>query len=244
MAAFGNGGGTTGSSGALRSLADNSWGTFALVLIAIGMFGYGLWRLLSATLDLENEGNDGKAIAKRVGHAASGIAHFGLSIYAVSLVSGSGGGGSSGGAESMTAKLMQAPFGPALVVIAGIIAFVVAGFQIRKAPAEKYRRHISLPDHHGVSNKLIKFGIISRGVVFAIIGGFLVYAGITVNPDQARGVGGALSWLQQQSYGSILLGLIAIGLLGFALYSFLQARYRIIPDPEKGTGNATAQAAN
>jgi uncharacterized membrane protein len=230
-AAFGSGQ-TEGSKGAIESLTGSTWGQVVLGFLAIGLFGYGLWRLLSGAIDLENEGSGKKAAAKRVAYVVSGLAHFALSIYAAALLLGNGGGGSGGGAQSMTAKLMQQPFGPYLVIFAGIIAFIVAAAQLSKAIKEKYRKHIALPDAHGVSNKLIKFGIISRAVVFAIVGVFLVYAGITVSPENAKGFSGALSWLQQQSYGSIILGLIGIGLLGFALYSFLQARYRIIPDPE------------
>ncbi|MEE4211774.1 MAG: DUF1206 domain-containing protein [Parvularcula sp.] len=241
-AAFGSGR-TEGSKGAIESLTGSTWGQVVLGFLVIGLFGYGLWRLLSGALDFENEGSDKKGIAKRVAYVASGLAHFALSIYAAALLFGSGGGGSGGGAQSMTAKLMQQPFGRYLVMAAGMIAFIVAAAQLSKAFKEKYRRHIALPDAHGVSNKLIKFGIISRAVVFAIIGAFLVYAGITVSPENAKGVGGALSWMQEQSYGSILLAFIGVGLLGFALFSFLQARYRVIPDPEQEARSKVAAFA-
>ncbi|MCQ8185324.1 DUF1206 domain-containing protein [Parvularcula maris] len=247
MAAFGSGGGTTGQTGALETLTGSGWGKAVLAFLAIGLFGYGLWRLASAAFDLENEGSDGKAIAKRIAHAASGLTHFALALYAAALAFGATGGssgGSGGGAESLTAKLMAQPFGVWLVGIAGIIGFIVAGFQIKKALGEEYREHIRLPDAHGFSNKAVKFGIIARAVVFGIIGAFLLYAAFTTNPDNAKGVGGALSWLQQQPYGAILLGAISIGLLGFAFYSFLQARYRIIPDPEQGAKNSVRSVAS
>jgi hypothetical protein len=248
MAAFGSGGGTTGQTGALESLTGSGWGKAVLAFLAIGLFGYGLWRLVSAAFDLENEGSDGKAIAKRIAHAASGLTHFALALYAAALAFGAGGGGASGGsgdgAQSMTAKLMAQPFGVWLVGIAGVIGLIVAGFQIKKALNEEYRKHIRLPEKSGLSDKAVKFGIVARAVVFGIIGAFLIYAAFTTNPDNAKGVGGALSWLQQQPYGAILLGAIAIGLLGFAFYSLLQARYRVIPDPEQGAKNGVRSVAS
>ena len=44
----------------------------------------------------------------------------------------------------------------------------------------------------------------------------------------AVGLDGALAKLLQQSYGSYLLGIVAAGLVAFALYSLSDARYRRI----------------
>lgn len=230
-AALGSGGGTTGQTGALERLAGAPWGQVVLVLTAIGLAGYGIWRGTAAALDLENEGSDKTGIAKRIAHAGSGLFHLGLSVFAISLVIGSGGGGG-GGAASWTASLMSAPFGRWLVAIAGLIGFAAAGAQVKKAVKEEYRSHTHIPEKNGLINPAIKAGLISRGAVFAVIGGFLIYAAATANPQNARGLGGALDWLQSQSYGGILLTLVALGLIAFAGYSFIQARYRRIPDPE------------
>jgi hypothetical protein len=45
---------------------------------------------------------------------------------------------------------------------------------------------------------------------------------------EARGLDGALLELAQQSYGRFLLGAVAVGLLAYAFYCFVQARYRRI----------------
>lgn len=234
MAAFGSGGGTTGQSGALQALADNTLGQIVLFLVGIGLFGYGLWRLTAAGLDLENEGTDKEGIATRLAHAGSGLFHFGLSVYAFMILFGSAGGSSGGGdgAQSATATLMSAPLGIFLVGLLGVGFVAAAGAQVKKAVKEEYRQHMRVPEHRGWVNPTIKFGILARAVVFAIIGVFLVVAAVQADPSEARGVGGALSWLQQQAWGGILLGLIGLGLIAFAFYSALQARYRFIPDPE------------
>jgi hypothetical protein len=70
------------------------------------------------------------------------------------------------------------------------------------------------------------FGHLARAVVFVLIGYFLVWAAIDYNPDEAIGLDGALAKLGDSSYGPVLLGVVAFGLLGFALYSVLDARYR------------------
>ena len=236
LAAFGSGGGTTGQTGALRALADNTLGQIVLFVVGVGLFGYGLWRLTSAGLDLENEGSDKEGLATRAAHVGSGLFHFGLSIYAMMILFGGAGGGSGGGAESATAKLMSMPLGVWLVGLAGLIGLAAAAAQVKKAVREEYKERTRIPA--GWVDAAVKAGILARAVVFAIIGGFLVYAAFTADPDKARGVGGALSWLQSQAWGGILLGLIGAGLMAFAFYSFLQARYRVIPDPG---GDASAK---
>jgi hypothetical protein len=56
-------------------------------------------------------------------------------------------------------------------------------------------------------------GLVARGVVFGLIGVFLVVAGLQADPSEARGLGGALRTVEQQSFGPWLLSLVAIGLV-------------------------------
>jgi hypothetical protein len=65
-------------------------------------------------------------------------------------------------------------------------------------------------------------------VVFGLIGYGLLRAAIDYNPHQAIGLDGALNKLSHNSYGPFLLGVVAAGLIGFALYSIADARYRKI----------------
>jgi hypothetical protein len=71
-------------------------------------------------------------------------------------------------------------------------------------------------------------GHLARAVVFGLIGVFLVKAAIEYDPKTAVGLDGALAKLANQPYGSVLLGIVAAGLIAFALYSLSDARYRKI----------------
>ena len=46
------------------------------------------------------------------------------------------------------------------------------------------------------------------------------------DPEKARGLDAALQTLREQSYGPLLLALIALGIAAFGVYCFLQSRYR------------------
>jgi len=69
------------------------------------------------------------------------------------------------------------------------------------------------------------FGHLARMVVFGLIGSGLVKAAIDYNPRSAIGLDGALNQLLHNSYGPFVLGVVAAGLIGFALYSIADVRY-------------------
>ena len=71
-------------------------------------------------------------------------------------------------------------------------------------------------------------GHLARMVVFGLIGVFLIAAAVDYNPHKAVGLDGALAKLAHQAYGPVLLGVVAAGLIAFALYSLSDARYRRI----------------
>jgi hypothetical protein len=70
------------------------------------------------------------------------------------------------------------------------------------------------------------FGHLARMVVFGLVGFGLIKAAIDYNPHSAIGLDGALNQLAHDSYGPLLLGVVAAGLIGFAVFSIIDARYR------------------
>jgi hypothetical protein len=54
----------------------------------------------------------------------------------------------------------------------------------------------------------------------------LVKAALESDPREAIGLDGALQELAGRPYGSVLLGLVAAGLLLYGLYCLVEARYR------------------
>jgi hypothetical protein len=58
-----------------------------------------------------------------------------------------------------------------------------------------------------------------------MMGLFLIRAAQQVDASEAGGFGEALSALRQQPHGPWLLGAVAAGLLAFAFFTLVQARY-------------------
>ena len=68
-------------------------------------------------------------------------------------------------------------------------------------------------------------GHLARMVVFGLVGVFLVKAAVDFNASKAVGVDGALAKVAHASYGPVLLGIVAAGLVAFGVFSLSDARY-------------------
>lgn len=245
LAAIGSGGQTGGSRSALQTLLAQPFGQFWLILIAIGLFGFGAWRFLEALTDADRRGSDMKGLAIRGAHLISGIIYAGLAISAIGLALGQGsGGGEDQAAQGWTAWLMSQPFGRWLVGLAGL-AVVGAGLGFGwKAWRGDVAERLTVPSdkRHWIVS-LGRMGFAARGVVFVLIGGFLIMAAINSSSSEVHGLGGALQALQRQPYGWVLLALTAIGLFAFGLFGLVQARYRHIDAPDMEDAKAAIAQA-
>ena len=232
--ALGLGGRATGSRGALQTLIEQPFGKFLLGAVAVGLIGYSIFQFIRAVEDPENEGDDGKALMKRAGFFISGVIHASLFLAAARLLVGrSSGGGDDSGAQSWTSTIMDYPLGRWLVAAIGLGIVIYGVYQIVRAWKAKLSEHMVLDDLSDSSRTLVRrvsrFGMGSRGVVFAIIGSLLVVAAWQYDASEAKGLGGALATLERQPFGPWLLGLVALGLIAYGLYQFVMSRYRRMP---------------
>ena len=218
----------TDSHGARRYVAEKS--IPLLWLLAVGLLGYALWRLVQGALDTEGKGGDPKGLAKRAAMVGSGVIYAGLALAAARLAMGAHDSGGQA-TQAWTARLMSMPFGRWLVAFVGIGVLVGGVMQIRRGWLGKLSdtlvQGISAA-HRQLALRAGKLGLIARGIVFLIIGGFLIEAALHVDASRARGLGGALEALARQPHGALLLGATAVGLAAFGVYSLLLARYRRI----------------
>ncbi len=234
LAAFGSGGQTGGSRSALQSLLSQPFGKAWLVLIALGLFGFAAWRIVEALTDADHRGSEWNALGIRAAHLVSGGIYAGLAVFALSLAFGRAGGGAEDqAAQSWTAWLMAQPFGQWLVGLVGVgVAAAGLGF-IWKGWRGDVMMRLALPSGAGRwVLPLGRLGYAARGVVFVLLGGFLILAALHSNSSEVHGLGGALQSLQAQPFGWILLGIVAAGLFAFGVFGLVQARYRHLDAPD------------
>lgn len=222
-----------GSSDALSSILDLPFGRILMGIVAIGLFGYVLWRLAQGLLNADNVEDDAKGFIGRVGSLVSGGANIFLALTAARMaLTGGGSGGGGNGEESASAWLLQQPFGMWLLGIVAIGVIIAGLVQIWKGVTREYRKRIHLPpQHENWLDAVCRFGLAARGALLAIIGGFLLYAAFTVSPEQAGGISQALDYVHGLPFGRWLYGIAALGLVAFGAYSVVQALYRRVDAP-------------
>jgi hypothetical protein len=230
--ALGFGGKAKGTQGAMRSIARQPFGRVSLSVVAFGLVAYVIWRWVQAITDADDKGTKAKGIALRLGYAGSGFIYAGLALSAARIVFGARDDGKPSAAQSWTATVMEFPYGNWLVILAALGVMGYGIYQCYKGYTAKFRKRLKVGEmsERGMlwATRSGRFGFIARGIVFLIVGGFLIQAAWYYDSSKAEGLDGVLQALIQQSFGPWLLGGIALGLVAYGLYMLIEARYRRI----------------
>ncbi|MFF2499039.1 MULTISPECIES: DUF1206 domain-containing protein [unclassified Peribacillus] len=228
MAAFGIGGKVTGTNGVLQSIAAVPFGEVLLWLIGIGLLGYIIWQIIKAIKDPENKGHDAKGIITRAAYLVSAIIYGSLafSAFKLALHAGHAGGGSE---QTISANLLSKPFGQWIVGLVGAIIIGYGVHEILSGVKEKFMKKFKVSEMNEHETKIArnsgKIGLLSRGIVLGMIGVFFIKTAVTADPNQTKGLGGALSELAKQPYGLWLLGIVGLGLMLYGVYGIIRGRY-------------------
>ncbi|MEH7442081.1 DUF1206 domain-containing protein [Bacillus sp. JJ1122] len=230
LAAIGPSGDTTGTSGALQSLAEMPFGEVALWFIGFGLIGYILWNFIKAIKDPENEGNNAKGLIKRSGSFISGLIYTSLAFGAIQLATHTGNAGSDNSHKTISAKLMGQPFGVWLIGLVGAIIIGYGLYELYSGAKEKFMSKFKTYEMNDQERKIAqlsgKIGLVSRGIVLSMVGFFFIRTAYTHNPNESKGFGGALTELASQPFGQILLAIVAVGLILYGVYQIIRGRYQ------------------
>jgi hypothetical protein len=222
------GGKTTDLTGSLVVLVSNPWGKFVLIVAAVGLTAYSLWGFTRAIYDPLHRGSDPSGYLARLGFVSSALSYAAIVIFAVQLLAGSGA-TTNDGTQKTIAAVLTHPAGGALTVLIGLIVIGVGLGQFVEAYRATFARDLKGTEMSAttrdVAVKLGRFGMFARGVIFLVIGWFVVQAGIHHDPAQTQGFSGAFVFLLDQPFGRVLLGIVALGFVALGLHSFACARW-------------------
>lgn len=236
LAAVGLGGKATDVRGAFSEIESKPFGKVALATVAFGLIGYVLWRWVQAIADADHKGTKPKGIALRIGYFFSGAVYAGLAYSAAKILFDvdEANESSSETQENWIARVMGIPFGRTLVIIAGGCVIGFGLYQIYKGLKAKFRKRLKLGKMSETKETWAtwsgRIGYTARGVVFCIIGFFVIQAALNFNPDEAKGLDEALQTLAENYYGAWALGVVAVGLIAYGFYMLVEARYRRIAE--------------
>lgn len=224
---------TTDTHGALQTISEQPFGKFALGTVAFGLVGYVIWRLVQAIADADEKGRDLKGLSVRTGYALSGLAYAALASTAAKILIDVGDPDTGSRLQQdWTARMMAVPFGRLFIGLVGLGVIAFGIFQIYKGYKAKFRKRLKLFEMGRTKQVWTtwsgQIGYAARGIVFCIVGVFLIQAAWDYNPKEVKGLEGALQALARQSFGTWILGIVAAGLFAYGFYMLVEARYRRI----------------
>jgi hypothetical protein len=215
--------------GAIVSLRKLPYASIFLWVILIGLVSYSLWGVIRAVLDPLHKGHDLKGLLTRGGFLLSAVTYATFVIPTYHLIHG---GTSGAGAQSnvkLVSSVMNMPMGRWLIALVGLGGIAAGLYQmysgIRMDFDQFYKPYALSSEQFKIAKEMGRFGTIARGIVFGIVGGFLVLAAYQADPGHARGFDGAFKYLAHQPYGIYLLAIIALGMIAFGLYSIMMGAW-------------------
>lgn len=207
----------------LQSVPAGAW---MLAALALGLFGYGLFRIVGGVLDLDDEGRSFVGIVTRVGLVISGLTHWALCGLALTIAFA--GGHAPDRAEEHAARTaFEYPGGALLVGIVGagiviggvgqwLIAFRAGFMKFLQVRQPRFARFAG------------RAGYLARGAVMAVIGWQIITLAIGWHGRQL-GMDGALDILARRQW---VFPFVAGGLILFGLFSLMVALWLRIRDED------------
>lgn len=231
QAALGTGGKTTGAGGAIESIGEQTFGKAMLVLLALGLVSYGLWKLVQGIMDPDEKGSDTQGIVRRVAYGGSALIHLGLAFSALEEVLGTEGQSTTLDQWTAWVTSYQPPLGQILVGLIGLGVIGVGLYQFYAGATARFENdmnHYHMDETARWAMLTGRIGTVARAIVILVAGAFVLLAAWQSEPEKTRGLGGALETLVQQPYGPYLLGIVAVGLITYGFFMLVVARYRNI----------------
>jgi Domain of Unknown Function (DUF1206) len=217
-----------GSGDIFLALITRPIGAVLLALLSAGLFCFAGWRGLQAVVDVDHHGRSTRGLLRRAVYGANALFYFGFAAWAAAVAIGlSRSAGGEREVHSWTAWLMGMPLGRWLVGATGLVIAIVGCSIGARAFERRSDRHLDLPQRRRrLADALFRFGEAARGLVFVLIGIFVITAAVDYRATVAKGLHGALQTLQQQPYGWLALAVTALGFIAFGAFQLVEAVFR------------------
>ena len=226
---LGKGGAPVDPQGAISAIGGQPAGMVFLWVILIGLVSYSLWGVIRAVFDPLQKGRDTKGLLVRAGYLISAASYTILVLYTFGLVSGSSSGQSGASTQKSMASIMSTAWGPFVIGILGVAVIAVGLHQVyqgfNSSFDKQFQSYAMTAQEVRIATQLGRFGTAARGFVLALVGVLVCTAAFQSNSSQPVGFGAALTALMRQPYGMWLLGVVAVGLMAFGVYSMVSAAW-------------------
>lgn len=227
LAAGGLGAHPEGARDAMELVFQKRFGGYFLWVLAAGLLCFAGWRILQFVFDTEQHGGSLYGWMRRGVLGGSGLFYVALACATARITFEQRRVSEDESARQWTAWTMAQPLGRALI---GLIAIGFAGVAIGlavKAFRAPYRENlVATPEQRIMAVVLESYGVLTRAFVFLLFGVLLGVAAFDANSNEAVGLAGVLRAMQHQTYGGVLLGIAALGLLAFGFFEIIESATR------------------
>lgn len=228
--ALGKGGAPADQQGAIAAIGRQPAGLVFLWIVLIGLVSYSLWGVIRAVLDPLHKGSDLKGMVTRAGFLFSAVSYALLALPTYGLITGASRTAQNGAkTQQSMASVMSTHLGHWVIGLIGLVIIAVGLYQIyqgfKNSFDKQFQPYAMTAQEMKVVKQLGRFGTATRGFIIALVGVLLCLAAFQSNPNQPIGIDAALTTLMRQTYGFWLLGIVAVGLMAFGVYSMLSAAW-------------------
>ena len=219
-----------GSRGVLEAWAHWPFGVVLLWLAGLGLYAFAGWRVLQSVFDADRQGVSLRAIGSRLGQAVSGVVYGALGISVFGLLDT---------LEDLTeaddqvqtrqavATVLDLPGGELLIAAAGLFILGAGVGNIVQVFGRDFCKPLACDEAiRRWAPWVGRAGYLGRGIAFLPVGALMLMAGLKARSQEATGIGGALQLMESQPYGDALMTTVALGLIAFGVFAFIEARYR------------------
>ncbi len=218
------GGRNADTRGVLHQLAHHDGGPILLALLAVGFAGFAAWHAYLALVSDRHRHDR----ARQLGDAARAVVYGVLCALAVSfLTTAKRSGNSDRTDKTWTARVLDWPAGRVIVGAIGVALVAGAVYLVWRAVSGDRQDEPAVldaaPREKPMLRTLGRIGNLARGVIVGLIGVFLLDAAIEYDPNKTVGLDGALKRILDQSYGDVVVALVALGFAAFGVYSIARA---------------------
>lgn len=222
--------------GAITRIAQASYGTAALIVVASGLVIYALWRIITIVLPAKN---DAHTWVTRLGYAVSAVVYLALAWTSLAYVrhtqsADAGAPSEESRVDAATREVMSHTGGHWLVALVGIVIIAVGVYFFVRAVRRPFEDQLSGggvgPFEHEHLVVMGRIGWVGRSLMMLLIGFFLVRAAWQSDASEATGLDGALRRSVENPVGTAVVAAVGIGLIVYGAYCVISApRRRLAP---------------
>jgi len=225
LAALNMGGESSGTNQALTFLKKQPFGQILLLFLGVGLFCYSFWMFVQSIKDPEKKGVTRNALLQRMGLFITGLVYVFIAVLAFYHLATP--------TDNEIVKSTYLDFlepttlaivfvGIGIILAIQTVVLIISVF--KGGMLDQF--NLEGKKYSEVIRRLGMFGFYSRAFVVGIIAYFFLHAGFYTGNNNIKGIQEAFEFLNQSSFGKVLMAITAVGFISYGAFYVFLTRYR------------------